>query len=193
MNFRRSFVLGLVIFSSIFNIFAEIPVSEERQKFIDAGLEYQGVPYVYGGKNPATGLDCSGFVAYAAKVALDKNIFNSAAGMYESVEHIDESIKEPGDLIFFAVKEGDGYRVSHVGIYLGIYHGEGKLNGERIFLHSASDGRHTGVIVSSINDNYWKKYFWGYGRILPPTDQGTSSDNTRDSKGAEGEGLDTDL
>lgn len=181
MNFRniKPVLLGFLFVLSLSPVFGERRVSAERQKLIDYGLTLQGTRYVYGGKQPETGLDCSGFVAYTAKEALGKNIYVSAATMYQTMEHISEDEKEPGDLIFFAVRSGTSYRVSHVGIYLGLYHGKGSLDGERIFLHSASDGRYTGVIVSSINDKYWKNYFYGYARFLPPTkfEEDTSIDS----------------
>ncbi|MBQ1833576.1 MAG: C40 family peptidase [Treponema sp.] len=168
-NFRKAFFVELFFLILISSIFAETHVSEERQKLIDYGLTLQGTPYVWGGKRPETGLDCSGFVGYVAEKALEKKISGSAAMMYKSLEHISPEEREPGDLIFFAVKSGDTYNITHVGIYLGLYHGEGRLDGERIFLHSASDGKYTGVIVSSINDSYWEKHFYGYARFLPPT------------------------
>lgn len=168
-NSRKIFTAAIFFSIICAQIFGETRVSAERQKLIDYGLTLQGTPYVWGGKTPSTGLDCSGFVGYVAKQALEKNISGTAAMMYKSLEHISPEEREPGDLIFFAVKSGSTYNITHVGIYLGLYHGEGKLDGERIFLHSASDGKYTGVIVSSINDSYWEKHFYGYARFLPPT------------------------
>ena len=168
-NFRKIFTTAIFFSIICAQIFGETRVSAERQKLIDYGLTLQGTPYVWGGKTPSTGLDCSGFVGYVAKQALEKNISGTAAMMYKSLEHISPEEREPGDLIFFAVKSGSTYNITHVGIYLGLYHGEGKLDGERIFLHSASDGKYTGVIVRSINDSYWEKHFYGYARFLPPT------------------------
>lgn len=164
------FFVALAGFAISSQAFGETMVSSERQKMIDYGLTLQGIHYKYGGRQPESGFDCSGFVGYVAKESLGINIYNQAAKMYENLEHIDEDQREPGDLIFFAVKSGSTYKVSHVGIYLGYYSGEGKLNGERIFLHSASDGPHTGVIVSSINERYWREHFFGYARFLAPTE-----------------------
>ena len=144
-------------------------VSDERQKLIDYGLTFQGIRYVYGGSKPESGFDCSGFVAYVADGCGIK-LARQTSLMYASVDHIDEEEREPGDLIFFAVKTADGRaRISHVGIYLGLYTDEGKFKDKRVFLHSASDGPSTGVIVSSIDEKYWKDHFYGYGRILKPT------------------------
>ncbi len=178
---NRKFILRFLFLVLIFAVICAVPlaaaprVSNQRQKLIDYGLTLQGIRYRYGGKKPETGFDCSGFVAYVARESLGINISASAAQMYEKIEHIEESDREPGDLIFFCV----GSRITHVGIYLGLYSGEGKLNGERIFLHAASDGSRTGVIVSSINERYWKNHFKGYGRILPATELPSSDDSEK--------------
>lgn len=37
----------------------------EHADFIEAALELIGTPYRWGGKDPASGLDCSGFITYA--------------------------------------------------------------------------------------------------------------------------------
>ena len=150
---RNKFSFTLFLTAVIFACFplnAAPRVSNQRQKLIDYGLTLQGIRYRYGGKKPETGFDCSGFVSYVAKESLGVKISASAAQMYETVEHIDESEREPGDLIFF-------------------------------FLHAASDGPRTGVIVSSIDERYWKNHFKGYARILPAT----VITSTGDSDGSE--------
>lgn len=144
-------------------------VSQKRQDFIDYALTLRGIPYKYAGFSK-NGLDCSGMVAYAAKYGIRENLPRSASGMWDKCKHLKEEDREPGDLIFFAVKNTKGVlHISHVGIYLGMYRGEGALNGKRLFLHAASAGRETGVIISPIDDKYWSKRFYGYGRFLPST------------------------
>jgi len=144
-------------------------VSQKRQEFIDYALTLRGIPYKYAGFSKK-GLDCSGMVAYAAKYGIRENLPRSSGGMWKKCKHLKVEDREPGDLIFFAVKNSSGVlNITHVGIYLGLYHGEGPLNGKRLFLHAASAGRETGVIVSPIDDKYWSKRFYGYGRFLPST------------------------
>ncbi|HAK68619.1 MAG TPA: NlpC/P60 family protein [Treponema sp.] len=168
----RKLAIALAVFAALIAIpiIAAPKVSSKRQKLIDTGLALQGTPYKYAGRTPKSGFDCSGFVSYVAKEALGLKLTAQASQMYADVPHISADEREPGDLIFFAIKGNDGiYRISHVGIYLGLYTGEGKFSGQRVFLHSASDGPYTGVIVSSIEENYWKNHFYGYGRIVPAT------------------------
>jgi hypothetical protein len=68
---------------------------------------------------------------------------------------INESQKEAGDILFFRTV---GTKISHAGLYLG--------NDQ--FIHSASDGPNTGVIISSLKETYWKTTYAGAGQILPP-------------------------
>jgi cell wall-associated NlpC family hydrolase len=75
--------------------------------------QYTGVPYQWGGEDPATGMDCSGLVQYVygslgirlPRVAADQ----SHAGT--KVASLDAA--RPGDLVFF------GTPAHHVGIYVG--------------------------------------------------------------------------
>jgi len=74
------------------------------------GLQYQGVPYVYGGSTPA-GFDCSGFVMYVyAQFGI--SLPHSVVSQDAIGTTISEADAQPGDLVVF----NDG---SHDGIYAG--------------------------------------------------------------------------
>lgn len=75
-------------------------------------LQYLGVPYVWGGKNPATGLDCSGLVQVVfAKFGVNLAYYSRAqAKLGVGVAYDD---LQSGDVVFF------GRPIHHVGIYLG--------------------------------------------------------------------------
>ena len=57
---------------------------------------------------------------------------------------------QQGDLLFFAINKSN--KISHVGIYLK----------DDKFIHASSA---RGVVVSSLNDDYYKKYFYAAGRV----------------------------
>ena len=128
---------------------------EARQKLLAYSKQFVGVPYQYGGAS-WSGMDCSGFTFTVANDALGIKLPRSTSGLYAAVRIIDDSEKEPGDLLFFKTV---GSRISHVGLYLG----------NNQFIHAASDGPNTGVIISSLNESYWKRTYAGPGRFLPAT------------------------
>lgn len=128
---------------------------EARQKMIDYSKQFVGVPYVYGGAS-RSGMDCSGLIFTVANDAIGIKLPRSAAGIYSAVRIINDSEKEAGDLVFFKTV---GSRISHVGLYLG----------NNQFIHAASDGPNTGVIISSLKESYWSRTYAGAGRFLPAT------------------------
>lgn len=136
-----------------------------RKKFIDLGMGYKGIEYVWGGKNPRPGFDCSGLVSYTAKQSLGIDIKGNAQDIYNQTSPVSLGDALPGDLIFF--KGSADTRITHVGIYLGKNPGENDFGKQNLFLNAASAGPRTGVIISGLNENYWKKTFYGCGRIIP--------------------------
>ncbi len=128
-----------------------VVVGEERNLFIESAKKFMGVPYVYGGTS-MKGIDCSG-LTYLAAQATGIQIPRTAALQYEATTHISDIERQPGDLVFFS---DSGTRVTHVGIYIG----DGKM------LNSASDGKKTGVIISGLSEPYWKRTYYGAGRLF---------------------------
>jgi hypothetical protein len=81
--------------------------------------KYLNYPYVWGGSNPETSFDCSGFVSY---VLTNSGLVNTgrlgAQGLYNVCTPVSRADAQPGDLVFF-VGTYDTPGVSHVGIYVG--------------------------------------------------------------------------
>jgi cell wall-associated NlpC family hydrolase len=92
-------------------------------------LAYVGVPYVWGGNDPATGLDCSGFtklVFGSLGVSLPRVSTDQATTGTPVASMADA---RPGDLLAF------GSPVDHVAIYMGdgrMVHAAGTGKGVRI-------------------------------------------------------------
>ncbi|MBR5581495.1 MAG: C40 family peptidase, partial [Treponema sp.] len=126
---------------------------EARQKMIAYSKQFVGVPYVYGGASKS-GMDCSGLIFTVANDAIGVKLPRSTSGLYSTVRIIKDSEKEPGDLVFFKTV---GNKISHVGLYMG----------NNQFIHAASDGPNTGVIISSLKESYWNSTYAGAGRFLP--------------------------
>lgn len=114
-------------------------------KFID---EWYGVPYLYGGKTKA-GVDCSDLVCILYAEVYKKTISGSANSLYESCNEVSEKNLKEGDLIFFKINTE---KVGHVGVYLQNRH----------FVHASS---HHGVIINSLDEDYYKKYFFKAGEL----------------------------
>lgn len=144
-----------------------------RDTLVTEAKKYVGCPYQSGGIGPDS-FDCSGFVYYVARQSIQYQLPRMTKNMYNSAKVVPDSRREPGDLVFFKTT-GDG-SISHVGIYIG----------KNQFIHSASDGPNTGVILSSLNESYWKAHYSGAGQFLPSgREDGASSEEENFSAGGE--------
>ena len=131
----------------------EIPASALEDKTFAALIaeaeKYLGYPYVWGGSNPNTSFDCSGFVSW---VLTNSGLCNTgrlgAQGLYNICTPV--SNPQPGDLVFFTGTY-DTPGVSHVGIYVG----------NAMMLHCGDP-----ISYSNLNSSYWQSHFYAYGR--PP-------------------------
>jgi peptidoglycan DL-endopeptidase CwlO len=95
---------------------AGAPPSGASSAILAAGERYLGVPYRWGGTDPASGFDCSGFVQRVFAdlgVSLPRvSVDQAKAGT--AVASLAEA--RPGDLVFWYA---DGKRPNHIGIYAG--------------------------------------------------------------------------
>lgn len=115
--------------------------------FVD---EWYGVPYKYGGCKK-TGVDCSCFTNILYEEVYRKSITGTAAELYRFCEKISLEKAREGDLLFFKIAVP---YVSHVGVMLRNKH----------FVHASTS---KGVMVSRIDEAYYKKYFHSAGRPKP--------------------------
>ena len=85
---------------------------------VQAASKYLGVPYAWGGTNPATGLDCSGLTQQVFSdlgISLPRTSSQQATSG-RPVASLAEA--QPGDLVFFDYSPSRP-GVDHVGIYIG--------------------------------------------------------------------------
>ena len=106
---------------------------ETVNQFLYTAAAYIGIPYVWGGDRPSTGMDCSGYTQFVYKqhgVSLPHySGYQAQMGI-----PVDYANIRPADLLAF------GFPVHHVGIYIG----------EDLFLHAAGTG--TTIKVGRLSD-----------------------------------------
>lgn len=101
---------------------------QRRQTVIGYALSFLGGRYVYGGENPYSGTDCSGFTRYILSHAGGVYINRTAAEQAQQGREVSIEEAKPGDLIFYS----NGSRVNHVAMYIGdgrVVHASNERNG----------------------------------------------------------------
>ncbi|MTG96971.1 NlpC/P60 family protein [Myroides sp. BIT-d1] len=119
---------------------------------LNTAFNYEGVRYRFGGTT-YSGIDCSGLVMNAF-ANTDLNLPRTSSELAQVGEKIKKNKAQKGDLIFFKTR---GNRISHVGIITEVTPNDIK------FIHSSTS---RGVIVSSINETYYKNRFVQINRVL---------------------------
>lgn len=120
-----------------------------KEKVIMSIIHYMDTPYRYGG-NTENGIDCSAFTRSVYNNTFSMELPRSAREQYQIGETIDRSGLKFGDLVFFNTRRR--VRPGHVGIYIG----------DNLFAHASS---RQGVMVSSLDSEYYAKRFMGGRRV----------------------------
>jgi len=110
--------------------------------------DWIGTPYRFGGSS-RKGIDCSAFTKELYSQVFNMDIERSSRDIFSMVSPVRKDDLKEGDLVFFKIHSR---RISHVGIYLG----------NNRFAHASSRG----VAISSLDDAYYKRYFYRGGRML---------------------------
>lgn len=124
--------------------------NNKKRDFLDEIISYLNTPYRYGG-NSRSGIDCSAFTQNVFGNSLKVNIPRTAREQYKTWKIFnDKQELKFGDLIYF--NTSDYYFPGHVGIYLD----------DNLFAHASSS---RGVVVSSLENNYYSERFVGANRV----------------------------
>ncbi len=123
------------------------------EQLINSASDNLGIGYRAGGTTKA-GFDCSGLI-YSTFKKFDITLPRSSNEMAEIGSKIDFTNAKKGDLIFF-INRGQ-HHINHVGMIV-------EVNGDEIkFIHSSTQ---SGVVVSSINEPYYKRTFAQINRVI---------------------------
>ena len=111
--------------------------------------DWLGTRYKYSG-NSKKGIDCSGFVSEMYRNTYCIHLNGSSGSIFTQVTPVEKVELREGDILFFKIRKK---QISHVGVYLG----------NNKFAHASV---HSGVIVSDLDEAYYKKYFYKGRRLL---------------------------
>lgn len=109
--------------------------SYKRQQVVNYALRFVGGRYKYGGSDPRTGVDCSGFTRYVLQNSAGISMNRSSGGQANQGVAISADQMQPGDLLFY----GSGRGINHVAMYIG--------NGQ--IVHASTE--RTGITISNWN------------------------------------------
>lgn len=128
----------------------EADKSTLKEKLLMEIIKYLNTPYKYGG-NSSNGIDCSAFTQTIYHNVLSVDLNRSAREQFKQGVEIDnrDDLKF-GDLVFFNTRRR--VKPGHVGIYIG----------DDLFAHASSKN---GVIVSSLDQDYYSRRFMGGRRV----------------------------
>lgn len=124
--------------------------ANDNVNLLKTAAKWIGTPY----KNNKSkrGVDCSGLVNIIYKEVFGETLEHSAAAMLKNnCKKISKRKLKTGDLVFFKTN-GRKEKINHVGVYL-------KSNR---FIHASTS---KGVMVSSLDEPYYKKTFVTAGRV----------------------------
>lgn len=122
-------------------------------QIIEAAKENIGVRYKMGGTS-TTGFDCSGLL-FTTFQKYNISLPRTSLEMSQTGIIVEKEEAKKGDLIFFSTN-GKG-NINHVGMIVEVNDTEIK------FIHASSSN---GVIISSLNENYYTRAFKRINRIL---------------------------
>jgi murein DD-endopeptidase / murein LD-carboxypeptidase len=126
---------------------------DDNIKLFSMAKRWLGTAYRWGGRSKR-GVDCQGFCAVVYDTLFNITLPGGAGAQYSILEPVKKSDLQTGDLVFFKI--GPRY-ISHVGIYLK----------ENKFVHSSTYG--VGVIISDLDEAYYKRLFFSGGRLKNTT------------------------
>lgn len=125
-------------------------LDQTQTKILSTAKELLGTPYRFGGVNPRTGFDCSGYVAYVYNKAVGVALPRQAREQIEIGNPVSSKL-QPGDMVYFKISEPNAW---HTGIYIG----------QGNFIHAP---RTAGAVnIQDMRLPYWKKRFFGARRLL---------------------------
>lgn len=119
---------------------------------VEAANSCLGYPYVWGGYDPSTSFDCSGFISWLFTSTGVNNIGHmGATTLYGYSDPVRPEDAKPGDVIFFQGTMGDDTEgITHCGLYVG----------NNMMIHCGNP-----CSYADLTDSFWQQHFYGFGRL----------------------------
>lgn len=129
-------------------ILLDIEVEQlSNKKLVEYIHQWWAVPYRIGGST-MSGIDCSNFVKGLTNYAYGLDLPRTSREQAAYCREIEREELKEGDLVFFNTGRG----ISHVGLYMA----------NNKFVHASTS---MGVVISSLDEPYWKRRYVKSGRL----------------------------
>lgn len=138
--------LATEYFSQIMGVALSATSNLKLYQFV---YDWIGTPYRLGG-GTKKGIDCSGFAVELYNKVFSTLIGNNSRNIFSMVNPISKDELKEGDLVFFKIGSRS---ITHMGVYIG----------NNKFAHASSS---KGVMISDLDEDYWRRYYYKGGRLL---------------------------
>ena len=138
--------LATEYFSQIMGIALSATSNLKLYQFV---YDWIGTPYRLGG-GTKKGIDCSGFAFELYNKVFSTLIGDNSRNIFSKVNPINKAELKEGDLVFFKIGSRS---ITHVGVYMG----------NNKFAHASTS---KGVMISDLDEAYWRRYYYKGGRLL---------------------------
>lgn len=138
--------LATEYFSQIMGVALSATSNLKLYQFV---YDWIGTPYRLGGVSK-NGIDCSGFAFELYNKVFKTLIGSNSRNIYSMVNPVNKDQLKEGDLVFFKIGSRS---ITHMGVYMG----------NNKFAHASSS---KGVMISDLDESYWRKYYYNGGRLL---------------------------
>ena len=128
----------VILMSGTFDQLNDIIVENELLKSFE---NWKGTRYSWGGDSKS-GIDCSALTRRVYREVFEFELPRVSVDQAQRGLHITRDELKPGDILFFRPEN----RVNHTAVYVG----------NSLFINASSS---KGVILSSLDNSYWGKYF----------------------------------
>lgn len=118
-----------------------IKIVSLQNALVNSYENWKGTKYVFGGDSES-GIDCSALTRRIYREVFNHELPRRSVHQAQAGKRVNLSNLKPGDILYFQ-PEG---RTNHTAVYLG----------NSLFINASSS---KGVVLSSLDSNYWGKYF----------------------------------